>query len=60
MVRKDHKPPSGKKRGTRKCPRFKKCKQFYNYKNNIDHYNDLGFCSWECREKYILANASFS
>jgi len=67
MVRKDHKicnVPSGYRgkrwKGMRACPRYKKCDNLYDYKNGVPHYNDLGFCSLECREKYIMSNSFLS
>ena len=67
MVRKDHKDsyiPSGYKgkvwKGIRKCPCYKKCGKMYDYRNGVPHFNDLGFCSLECREKYIISHTSFS
>jgi hypothetical protein len=66
MVRKDRKTgkvPAGyvgnRWNGMRKCPRYDKCGKMYDYRNEVPHYNDLGFCSEECREKYIKVNTVF-
>lgn len=67
MVRKDRKDcniPSGYKgrrwKGMRICPRYKICGKTYDYRNDVPHYDDLGFCSLTCREKYIEANTIFT